>query len=417
MRISENDDFYNRGNSGTIKIILGTVAMMAVAAIVIGAVLYVNRDIVNSRQNKRNNKNNESSSSEVQEDFEMPQDNKLTAEQLDFWNMYDDGNVPNLAKKKALSEKDKTSSGSAAAESDDDVSEKNSSSKAVTSSKKSESDSDEENEKVSGVNPSGAGEDAKTFNAADSGDEELIEIFDNIPQNAYVADSFRQEGNELQYYSSNRKASSFGIDVSKYQGEIDWEKVAGSGIDFAMIRMGVRGYSTGQVVADEQFVKNMDGAKENGIDTGIYFYSQAVTVNEAVEEANYAVAAARSYNVVYPIVFYSERISSDIARTDGLSADELSAIAKAFCDTVKGYGYKSMICATKHRLAVDMDISTLKDYDIWLVDAPLLKEGDKLSMSEYPYMYTMWQYSSTGKIDGIEGDADLNISFVDYKYR
>jgi len=101
----------------------------------------------------------------------------------------------------------------------------------------------------------------------------------------------------------------------------------------------------------------------------------------------------------------------------GKYADELAAIAKAFCDTVRGYGYKPMISGSKHRLAVDMDITALGGYDIWLLDAPLLKEGEKLSLSEYPYQYTMWQYSSTGHIDGIKDEVDLNISFVDYKYR
>ena len=110
-------------------------------------------------------------------------------------------------------------------------------------------------------------------------------------------------------------------------------------------------------------------------------------------------------------------MAGERARTDDLSPEERTALAKCFCDKVRSYGYKAMVGGSKHTLSVRLCPGMLTDYDVWLVDAPFMDEGDSLKLSEYPYQYTMWQYSSSARLDGIEGPADLDICFVDYRYR
>lgn len=394
MRINKSH-FYDEKKTSAPRIIAGCLLALFFATAVIGGVLWANKD----KLVKKSKVNEAVSDTEAVAETDTIGQETRTSDDLDFWNMYDTTSA-NHSQKSSSSEKKKSASYE------------------TSSSEKTDTESEsEEKNKSSGSSVMETSRSEKSFNAADAGEEQLVEIYDDVLKNNYFAENFSQEGNELQYFRSNRKISSYGVDVSKYQGKIDWEKVAASGVDFAMIRMGVRGYSTGTVVVDETFTDNITGATENGIDVGIYFYSQAVSVEEAIEESNYAVIAAQKYNLTYPIVFYTENITNDTARTDELTPDELTAIAKAFCDNVKKYGYKSMICASKHQLSVNMDVSELQSYDIWLIDAPRVKEGEKLSLSEYPYQYVMWQYSSNGKVDGIEGSADLNISFIDYKYR
>ncbi|GEM_PF-340351 len=402
-----DDDFYGKGTNSLSRIIMGCIFALIAVTLVAAIVLLANNDKLKKEkkselyQNANQNSSQNKDKDDEKDDFKMSEE-KRTSDELDFWHMYD-------------KPEDQTESEEGVQYYDDSSSSRKKSSSKKSSSSKKENESPGKNDVGTVVDES---EDGRTeFDASDSGEPEMVEIFDSIPLNKYDAGAFRQEGNQLQYYSGNRKVSTYGIDISKYQGSIDWEKVADSGVEFAMIRMGVRGYNSGKVVIDETFSDNMAAAIKNGIDVGIYFYSQAINADEAVEEANYAVVAATPYSLTYPIVFYSEAIVSDAARTDALSADELTAIAKTFCDTVRSYGYKPMICASKHQLATKLDMSVLKDYDVWLIDAPKVKSEKKLKKSEYPYQYMIWQYSADGVVDGIDGPVDLNISFVDYKYR
>ena len=393
MRFDYKEEFHNSRRRSNATIVLASVGAMGVLTLVVGIVLVLNTP---NQAKKESVVRVEEPENPAQNNDPMPEGeymgSGLTSDDLDFWDMYADDEKEE--------EKER--------ETDDMPKEE------ITSVSRDETEMSYDGE---GRSIEGAAGNGETFNAADSGEPEEVSVDETIPKNGYIADSFRQEGSELQYYASNRKISSYGVNVSKYQGRVDWEKVAASGVDFAMIRMGVRGYSTGSVVYDEEFENNIKGATEHGLDVGIYFYSQATGVQEAVEEANYAVAAAAAYNVTYPIVFYTEKVEGESYRTEYLTPQELTDIALAFCDTVKGYGRRAMVGASKHRLSVDMEPSRLSDTDVWLLDSPHVKEGERLLMSEYPYRYTMWQYSTDGQIDGIEGNADLNISFVDYKYR
>ena len=161
--------------------------------------------------------------------------------------------------------------------------------------------------------------------------------------------------------------------MSYYQEDIDWRAVKNSGIDFVMIRLGYRGYETGKLVLDSRFREYVSGATAAGLDVGIYFFSQAITVEEAREEARFVLSNLQGYAVTYPVVFDWEIIGVKPARTDDLHPQLLTAAARAFCDTVAAAGYTPAIYFTKYLGYVSYDIGRLGDYDFWFAeytDAP-----------------------------------------------
>lgn len=200
-----------------------------------------------------------------------------------------------------------------------------------------------------------------------------------------------------------------GIDVSVYQGTIDWAKVSKSGVDFAMIRAGYRGYGDkGVLVEDSMFSKNVLGAKTNKIDIGIYFYTQAINVEEAKEEAKFVVNLIKKYgiDVKYPIAIDTELSPTGTGRADSISKEKRTEIVKAFCETIKQLGYKPMVYASKYWLYDNLNVQQISQYDTWLAHYT-----DK---TDYKYSYTMWQYTSTGKIDGITGNVDKSYCYKIY---
>ncbi|MBR1913206.1 MAG: hypothetical protein IJ827_00075, partial [Lachnospiraceae bacterium] len=151
---------------------------------------------------------------------------------------------------------------------------------------------------------------------------------------------------------------------------------------------------------------NLKSCSQNGIDVGVYFFSQAINTYEAIEEANYCVAALGGKKIRYPVIFDSEKIMNDSYRTENLTSTELTNIFKAFADTVKAYGYTPMVAGTKEQLALHFDLESLSGYDVWLLDI-----GEK---TEYPYRYTIRQYANDGKINGINGNVNYNICLISY---
>ena len=200
-----------------------------------------------------------------------------------------------------------------------------------------------------------------------------------------------------------------GIDVSVYQGTIDWTKVSGSGIDFAMIRAGYRGYGDkGSLVEDTMFAKNALGAKINKIDIGVYFYSQAINIEEAKEEAKFVVSLIKKYgiDVKYPIAIDTELSPMGTGRADNISKEKRTEVVKAFCETIKQLGYKPMIYANKYWLYDNLNVQQISQYDIWL--------AHYIESTDYKYQYMMWQYTNTGKVDGITGNVDKNYCYKKY---
>lgn len=194
-----------------------------------------------------------------------------------------------------------------------------------------------------------------------------------------------------------------GIDVSRYQYDIDFEAVKASGVDFVMVRLGYRGYESGRIVFDEYFETNMEKAAAAGLDLGVYFFSQAITPEEAEEEAYFVLEAVEEYDLAMPIVYDWESVSDPEARTADMDRETLTKCCKAFLETVETAGYPTMLYINRRQSIYHIDISQLQEYDFWLA-----AYTDRM---DYPYHITMWQYTNTGRVPGIEGDVDINVYF------
>ena len=201
-----------------------------------------------------------------------------------------------------------------------------------------------------------------------------------------------------------------GIDVSTFQQEIDWQAVADSGIDFAFIRAGYRGYGKGGIVEDDRFRQNVAGARAAGLRVGLYFFSQAITPEEAAEEAQWLVDAARDYQIDMPLVFDWENIdpssvaSGDTVRTAEMTGEDVTACAVAFCAAVEAAGYDAAVYGNRWQGYYDYDFTQLKDYAFW-VSAPGTAD-------DFYYAHDFWQYSYRGTVPGITGHVDRDLWFV-----
>ncbi len=238
------------------------------------------------------------------------------------------------------------------------------------------------------------------------GEEEWVLISPYLPKNEYDFTKLVCQSDIMKYYVDGKQVSYTGVDISKFQDYVDFVKVKKAGIDFVMLRVGARGYGTGQLILDDYFSDNLKRATDAGLEVGVYFFSQAVSKEEAVEEANMVLENLGEYQISYPVAYDMERIENDTARTDDLSRSEKTDIAKAFLDTISAAGYKTVIYGNKEWLIKQIDMSKLTAYDVWL--------SQQTDIPDYPYQFTMWQYSLEGSVDGIVGYADMNISFIDY---
>ncbi|MCM1269646.1 MAG: glycoside hydrolase family 25 protein [Ruminococcus flavefaciens] len=236
--------------------------------------------------------------------------------------------------------------------------------------------------------------------------EVFMPVFADVPACSLDMNSLVTR-NGYAFYKENEEITSIaGIDVSEHQGDIDWNAVKNAGIEFAIIRVGYRTYGGGEITLDTTFEQNLRNADAAGIKTGVYFFSQAIDPEEAIEEADAVIDAIRPYNITYPVIFDWELITGDSARTDAMTVDNLADACISFCERVKSAGYTPMIYQNKNTTMFKLDLPKLQDYDFWLAEY-----GDKPT---YYYDYQMWQYSSTGKVPGINGEVDMNISFKDY---
>lgn len=203
-----------------------------------------------------------------------------------------------------------------------------------------------------------------------------------------------------------------GIDVSKYQPTVDWEKVKAAGINFVFVRVGYRGYgAAGTLAADTCFEKHVTGALAAGLKVGLYYYTEAINTTEAIEEAQYCIEKAKDYDITLPIVYDYETTTVGGVKTGrkynaNLSKSAATKNCIAFCDTIKEAGYTPMVYANKSDLSTLINGTTLaKSYKIWL--------ANYTSKTTYTGTYEFWQYSSSGKIDGISGNVDCNYWYTD----
>ena len=231
------------------------------------------------------------------------------------------------------------------------------------------------------------------------------DILEDVPVNTYDPEGFSKDENGYITYTEDGVYVTRGVDVSVHQGTIDWQQVADAGFDFAMIRVGYRGYGTeGNMRGDTQFLNNVQGALDAGLDVGIYYFSQAITVEEARQEAAYVIEQIAPYRITYPVVFDWERQNYAGSRTQTIpDTGLLCSMANAFCADIEAAGYEAMIYFYQNLAYNNLDLSQLLDYPFWLAQ-----------YTDYPsfyYDFDMWQYTSSGKVPGISGNVDLNLRF------
>lgn len=219
----------------------------------------------------------------------------------------------------------------------------------------------------------------------------------------YNFDNLKNEQGRFSYYGDGNLVSQTAVDVSDLQGKIDWERVSEDGIDFAMIRLGRRGYTEGNIYLDNYYYENVSGVQSEGMPFGVYFFSQAITEDEAIEEANFVIKHLSGSGISYPVVFDHEPVESADGRANNLSKNELTHITKAFCQKIEDAGYTPMIYGN----AFDMErlnLNDLKGIDVWYAEY-------ESSQPTGQFDFAMWQYSSTANVSGINTQADLSILF------
>ena len=224
----------------------------------------------------------------------------------------------------------------------------------------------------------------------------------------YDQELFRYEDGVL-YYDDEDVETWMGIDVSNYQGDIDWEQVADAGVEFVMLRVGFRGYTEGTLNMDNRFAQNAEGAAEAGLKVGVYIFSTATSEEEAIAEAEFVLSAIEDYDIDYPVV-YDWEANSRSYRNYNLDNETLTNAAIAFCERVAEEGYTPMIYFNLPVGYLRYDLSALTEYDFWLAQYP---QEDMMYPTMY-YNFQMWQYSDSGSIPGIQGRVDMNIAWKEW---
>ena len=208
----------------------------------------------------------------------------------------------------------------------------------------------------------------------------------------------------------------FGIDVARYQGTVDWEQVAESGVDFAMIRVGYRAMADGIIKADSNARYNLQEASRAGIPIGVYFFSTAISEEEAMEEAAWTAQMISQYPITYPVVYDCEGFMDEDSRQHHLTKRERTDIALAFLKTIEQLGYEGMFYASKNDMTDDArwEVSRVeKDYKIWVAQYPELPYP-ATQASSYNGEHHMWQHSMSGTVPGITQPVDLDIAYFGY---
>ena len=222
-----------------------------------------------------------------------------------------------------------------------------------------------------------------------------MDISNHLREECWNADG------SFMYYEDEGFVSKVGVDVSKWNGDIDWYALKEQGVEFAIIRVGCRGYETGDLVLDERYYEYMEGANEAGLELGVYFYSQAVTEEEAEEEAWFVLENIAGYPITLPVYFDTEEVEEGEARTDEIAAGSFTLNADAFCRTIEENGYRAGVYASNAWIRRNLDLSWLTNYEIWYAmysDTPGKEYG-----------FDMWQYTKHGDLYGCDTYLDMNV--------
>lgn len=327
---------------------------------------------------------------EQQQEEETP---KLRAEDLDFWDMYPvDGQEAGIM-----------------ASEEGSVPEKEDRKSSYTEKAQKEQEEQRQKEEEARNDPSKDGKHTLIRNR--NGEDEWVLISPYLTKNTIDFTKIEEKAGLKRYMENGRDTSYVGVDISKHTGKINFTGIRAAGVDYVMIRLGSRGYNTGQISLDENFKENIEGAIEAELDIGVYFYSQAVSPEEAIQEANFVIQNLEPYraHVKYPVAFDMEFVSNDKSRIEGLSREDKTTVTATFAEGIKAAGYVPMIYGDKEWLIKEVDLTKLQNYDVWL--------SQEEDIPDYPYLYTMWQYDTDSVLNGIDGGADLNICFVNYSER
>lgn len=248
----------------------------------------------------------------------------------------------------------------------------------------------------------------KTKVVKDDGKEVWVNINKYLNPNVLDNSSFVLKNGRLSYYEKGEKTSYSGIIVDKNDDFVDFNKVKKDGIDFVLIKIGQRGYGTGNITIDERFYDNLKNAKDAGLHVGVLFSSQAVTKEEAEEEAQFVIDTLGEQSIDYPVCFYMDYVVNDKARIEELGPEQKGYVAKAFMDKIEENGINAIIYGDKEWLLCELNFTTISYYDI-LLD----QEED---IPDFPYRFTMWKYATTD-VSGVSGKSEVLISFVDYSVK
>ena len=373
MRLS--DDFEDK-NAG-LPVVYMAIGVVLFVLTVVGAVLLTNRKPESADQSTAQNTSQgveteagvETAGAELAQDAQNGDKDPyisgstLRSDDLDFWHMYDE-----------------------------------------TESQEEEAEEKKEKEEETKEDPSTDGKHTRLV--SEDGTEEWVSINPYLTKNTYDYSGLVYQYPIMKYYEDSQKVSKVGIHVSADDGDVNFKRLKKAGVDFAMIRIGSRGYGSGNLMADEMFYENVRKATEAGMDIGVTFFSQAITKEEALEEATRVIEGLQGFSIVYPVVFDMEYIKNDTARVQGLSKDAKTEIAMTFMDAVGLAGYKTMLYGNKEWLIRRVDLSKLIGYDVWI--------SQEQDTPDYPYKYTMWEYTKSAKVDGMDEPAALSICFIDY---
>lgn len=232
----------------------------------------------------------------------------------------------------------------------------------------------------------------------------IMEVQSNVKRHNFDWSNLSGKKNNIKYRDKNYKTRR-GVDVSYHNGTINWKKVKKSGIDFAFIRLGYRGYGqSGTLQIDKQFKRNLKNAKKAGIDVGVYFFSQAISKKEAIREANLVIETLHGEQLDLPVVYDPERVLGVKARTDGMSGKQLTRNTITFCEKIEKAGYHPMVYSNLYSEAFLFNMEKVQKYPIWYADYK--------KKPQTPYDFSVWQYTSSGTVDGISGRVDMNLQFI-----
>lgn len=230
-----------------------------------------------------------------------------------------------------------------------------------------------------------------------------------VVEPAYVSPydwaGLQRTGDRFAYYEDDALRSQLGVDVSDHQGSVDWNAVAADGVDFAMVRVGNRGYTEGSLYADSRYAQNIDDATSAGLDVGAYFFSQAVSVDEAREEADFVLELLAGRYLALPVAYDHEPVADAAGRANNVDRETLTACALAFCERLEEGGYSTMIYGNSGDMA-RYDRSNLGGRPVWFAEYDAAQPHAQFD-------FAMWQYASNGTVAGIATNVDMNLLMMD----